>query len=189
VARLQPEKGVEVFLDAVASLSSRFPRVHFCIVGDGPLRGDLTGRVRELSVVDRVRFLGRRADARALLPSFTLLAVPSLSEGEPLIVLEAMGAGVPVVATQVGGIPRQIRHERDGLLVPPGDPMALGDAILRLLRDPAEAGQLAHTARQRVRTEFPFEMMLEEIERCYDRALTPGGKPALVSSRLAGVRG
>jgi glycosyltransferase involved in cell wall biosynthesis len=145
--------------------------------------------VRELGLEDRVHFLGCRVDARALLPALDVLAVPSISEGEPLVVLEAMEAGVPIVATRVGGIPRQVRHERDGLLVPPGDPVALSNSILRLLQHPADAEQLARTAQERVRATFSYEAMLNKIERCYDGILTSREASELVPVGLPSLHG
>jgi glycosyltransferase involved in cell wall biosynthesis len=189
VARLQSEKGVGTFLDAVVLIRSRCPHARYCVVGDGPLRGALAGRVRELGLEDRVHFLGCRVDARALLPALDVLAVPSISEGEPLVVLEAMEAGVPIVATRVGGIPRQVRHERDGLLVPPGDPVALSNSILRLLQHPADAEQLARTAQERVRATFSYEAMLNKIERCYDGILTSREASELVPVGLPSLHG
>src|SRR5450759_2215815 len=89
-----------------------------------------SARARALGISAQMHFLGFRLDAPSLIGALDLLVVPSLSEGTPLVILEAMTAGVPVVATAVGGIPAQIRHEREGLLVPSGDPEALAQAIL-----------------------------------------------------------
>ena len=105
-----------------------------------------------------------------------MLVVPSFTEGAPLVVLEAMAAGVPVVASAVGGIPDQVRHGREGLLVPPGDPAALGDALLGLLRDPPRARRLGEAGRRRAASRFGHEAMVRQIEAVYDDAL---GQPAV----------
>jgi L-malate glycosyltransferase len=122
-----------------------------------------------------VRFVGYRSNARALVELLDVLVVPSLSEGAPLVVLEAMAAGIPVVASAVGGIPDQIRHEREGLLVPPGNSTALGDALLGLLRNPAPARRLGEAGRQRWVSEFSYATMVRRVEAVYRTAL---GKPA-----------
>ena len=119
----------------------------------------------------RVHFLGFRPDARALIELLDVLVVSSLSDGTPLVVLEAMAAAVPVVGSAVGGIPDQIRHEREGLLVPPGDLVALGDALLRLLRSPTYARRLGEAGRQRAAADFGYGTMLRQIEAVYRNAL------------------
>ncbi len=171
VARLQPEKGLFVFLDAVARVAPQLPQTRFILVGDGPMRDALRARVRHLGVDSRIRFLVSSGDARALLPSFDLLVVPSLTEGSPLITLEAMAAGVPILATCVGGIPDQIHHEREGLLVPPSDPEALADGMCRILADRTLAKRLAVAGRCRVESEFRHEDMVRRIEVVYRAVL------------------
>jgi len=171
VARLQPEKGVANFLKAAARVSENFPRTRFLVVGDGPLRGELLDLAEHLGVSERVRFLGYRSDSRALMELMDLLVVPSLTEGSPLIVLEAMAAGVPVVASAVGGIPDQVRHGREGMLVPPDDPDALVEALGALLRDPAYARRLGEAGRRRTENEFSHETMVRRIEGVYRATL------------------
>ncbi len=124
---------------------------------------------------ERVCFLGFRSDAREITSLLDVLVVPSLTEGAPLVVLEAMAAGVPVAASSVGGIPDQIRHEREGLLVAPGDAEALGEAILGLLRDPAYARSLGEAGRRRAGSEFGYGTMVQRIEDVYREVL---GRPA-----------
>jgi glycosyltransferase involved in cell wall biosynthesis len=189
VARLQPEKGVANFLKAAARVSEISPRARFLVVGDGPLREELLNLVEHLGISERVRFLGYRTDSRALMGLMDLLVVPSLTEGSPLIVLEAMAAGVPVVASAVGGIPDQVRHGREGILVPPDDPDALGDALGALLRDPAYARRLGEAGRRRTENEFSHETLVRRIEAVYrtaiDGAAAPGGarEPEIRSAR------
>ena len=171
VARLQPEKGVASFLKAASHVARELPEARFVVVGDGPLREDLLGLAEDLGVRDQVHFLGFRPDAQALLELMDVVAVPSVSEGTPLIVLEAMSAGVPVVASRVGGIPGQIRPGREGLLVPPGDAKALGNALLSLLRDPERAWRMGEAGRLRAETEFSHETMVRKVEGLYREAL------------------
>jgi glycosyltransferase involved in cell wall biosynthesis len=171
VARLQPEKGVANFLQAATRVSRIFPEAGFLVVGDGPLREELLSLVERLGISKRVRFLGYRTDSRALMGLMDVLVVPSLTEGSPLIVLEAMAAGIPVVASAVGGIPDQLRHGEEGILVPPDDPDALGEALGALLRDPAYARRLGETGRLRTENEFSHETLVRRIEVVYRAAL------------------
>jgi glycosyltransferase involved in cell wall biosynthesis len=179
VARLQPEKGVANFLKAAARVSEISPRARFLVVGDGPLREELLNLVEHLGISERVRFLGYRTDSRALMGLMDLLVVPSLTEGSPLIVLEAMAAGVPVVASAVGGIPDQVRHGREGILVPPDDPDALGDALGALLRDPAYARRLGEAGRRRTENEFSHETLVRRIEAVYRAAIDGAAAPGV----------
>jgi glycosyltransferase involved in cell wall biosynthesis len=178
VARLQPEKGVEYFLRAAARVAAKFPEAHFVVAGDGPLRQELVALSEDLGLRERVHFLGFRSDASKLMESLDGLVVPSLTEGSPLVTLEAMAAGVPVVASAVGGIPDQIRHDREGLLVPPGDAAAISDALLTLLRDPARASRLGEAARRRAASRFSHDTMVRRIEDVYRDVL---GRPAAQS--------
>jgi len=177
VARLEPEKGVDVLLRAAARIVERMPECAFMVVGDGPLRATLEAEAASLGLGSHVHFLGFRPDARALLPLLEVLVVPSLSEGAPLVVLEAMAAGVPVVASAVGGIPDQIRHDQEGLLVPPGDDTALAAAVLSLLEDPALARRYGEAGRSKVEQECQFEEMVDRIEGIYQR-VSPHHRPA-----------
>ena len=173
LARLQPEKGVATFLKAGAHVAKVVPQACFIVVGDGPLRTELEVLVRRLCIEQNVRFLGFRSDPRALIELLDVLVVPSLTEGAPLVVLEAMAAGVPIVASAVGGIPDQIRHEREGLLVPPGDPEALGDAVLKLLRDPRLARRMGASGCRKSASVFSHATMVARTEEVYRAALGP----------------
>ena len=181
VARLQPEKGVATFLKAAAHVSKISPEVRFLVVGDGPLREELLDLVGRVGLRERVRFLGYRADARALTGLLDVLVVPSLTEGSPLIVLEAMAARVPVVASAVGGIPDQVRHGEEGVLVPPDDPDALAGALGALLGDPDHAHRLGEAGRRRTENEFSHEALVRRIEAVYRAAL--GGENAQDAAR------
>jgi glycosyltransferase involved in cell wall biosynthesis len=171
VSRLHPEKGVDIFLDAVSRIIPRHPDLRCIVIGDGPLANRLERKARDLRLDGHVRFLGCRPDARRLIPSFDVLVVPSRSEGSPLVVLEAMAAGVAVVATRVGGVPDQIRHGVDGLLVPPENTEALGDAIDILLTHQVSRQRLAREGRRHVACCFPYAAVLENVERVYYVAL------------------
>ncbi len=171
IARLEWEKGIDVFLQALTVLRARGMPVQALIAGDGSLRRDLRKQASRLCLEDTVLFLGELKDAESVLHSSRCLVVPSRSEGSPLVVLEAMTAGIPLVATTVGGIPDQVRHGRDGLLVPPEDPEALAEAIRTLLEDPILACRLADSARRRVSLRFSHRAMIHQLESVYARAL------------------
>jgi glycosyltransferase involved in cell wall biosynthesis len=170
VARLAPEKGIDVFLRAAAMVAADVPDARFVVVGDGTLAQELPRLARHLGIGDRVDFLGHRTDARAVMAGLDVVAVSSLTEGSPLVALEAMAAGVPVVASACGGLPDQIRHGIDGLLVPPGDPVALAGPMVRLIRDPDLARRLAAHAHRRVLTDFSYPTMLARVWACYEAA-------------------
>jgi glycosyltransferase involved in cell wall biosynthesis len=153
VARLAPQKDHATLLEAARLLGD----VRFVIVGDGELRTELERRADGLPV----ELTGARDDVPELLASFDVFAFPSLFEGLCLAVIEAQAAGVPVVATPVGGIRETVVDGETGLLVPPRDPAALAAAIRRLLDDPDLARRLADEARRRVRERFSEQRMVE----------------------------
>ncbi|MCW2577921.1 MAG: glycosyl transferase group 1 [Modestobacter sp.] len=148
VGRLVPEKGVDVFLRAVALVSAAVPAARFVVVGDGPLRAALEDRAVSLGLTGVVTFTGFRPDAPQLIAGLDVLVVPSRSDGSPLVVCEAMAAGIPVVASRVGGLPDLVAHGDSGLLVRPEDPADLARSLVRLLRDPAAAQALGRRGRQ-----------------------------------------
>jgi glycosyltransferase involved in cell wall biosynthesis len=158
-------------LKAVARVAKVVPRARFIVAGDGPLRAELEALVGRLGLEQNVYFLGFRSDPRALIGLLDVLVVPSHTEGAPLVVLEAMAAGVPVVASAVGGIPDQVRHGEDGLLVPPGDPAALGDAVLELLGDPGLARRMGAAGSRKAATDFSHATMVERAVKVYRTAL------------------
>jgi glycosyltransferase involved in cell wall biosynthesis len=170
VARLHPEKGIECLLDAVPQIAAGVPDVRFVLVGEGPLRDELEAQARRLGVVDRVDFMGGREDARRLISGFDVLALPSLSEGTPLTIVEAMLAGVPVVASAVGGIPEQIEDRQTGLLVRPADVDALAGAVTQALTDATLRTRVTRAARARAEAEFSHHDMIERIAAVYARA-------------------
>jgi glycosyltransferase involved in cell wall biosynthesis len=168
VARLELEKGVDLFLEAAAEVAKAAPACRFLVVGDGPLRGLLEAQARRLGLEDRVCFLGWRLDARSIIGCLDVLAATSRSEGMPLALLEAMSAGVPVVAMATGGIPDQIEHGCEGLLAPIGDYHALAEACIALLRDPARAGRMGEAGRLRAASQFGHARMVAAVEVLYD---------------------
>ena len=166
VARLAQQKGHATLLEAAPLVLERHPDVRFAIAGDGELRGERERLSEPLG--DRVVFLGARDDVPDLLASFDVFALPSLFEGLCLAVVEAQAAGVPVVATPVGGIVENVVDGETGLLVAPRDARALADAIVRLLDDPELARALAERARPHVLERYAQERMVARTLALYD---------------------
>jgi len=177
VARLQPEKDVPTFLRCAARLASRLPGVTFRIAGDGPLRRELEGLARELGIGARVRFLGVVKEMETFYEEIDVLASSSLSEGTPLAIAEAMGAGIPVVATAVGGIPDQIEDGREGLLVEPGDAHALAARIEWLVKSQFDTRRIAQAAYRRAAREFSLEAMASKTDAVYQEVVAGPERP------------
>jgi len=166
-ARLHEQKGHTFLLAAAVEV----PDATFVLAGDGPLRAQLEAQARELGVAQRCLFLGHRSDVPALLAAADLFVLPSLYEGLPVSVLEAMAARRPIVATAIGGTDEAVTHDSGGLLVPPRDAAALASAIRRVREDPALAGRLAAAARERVEREFSSEVMARSVMRIYGEVM------------------
>ncbi len=160
-------KGHRFLLQACADVKRKIPEVKFLLIGDGPLREELEDLAGELDLEKDVLFLGSRRDIPQLLAMVDLAVLPSLEEGFPNVVLEAMAAGKPVVATRVGGIPEAVVHGETGFLIPPGDSRALVDAIVELLSDPDRAVKMGAAGRKRVVREFPLDRMVHQMEQIY----------------------
>jgi glycosyltransferase involved in cell wall biosynthesis len=181
VARLSPVKGIDDFVRAASVVATRVPEARFVLFGNRMSRGQYRREPEylyaekmhrlacELGIGSRVFFAGCRTDVTELLPELAVSVLPSHTEGLPNAVLESMAAGVPVVATNVGGVPELITHESTGLLVPPRDPGALASAISRILSDRALAASLAAEAARTVKERFSLGRMVRETEDLYTR--------------------
>ena len=167
VGRLVWQKGFADLLTAFAEMGSIFPGVQLVFVGDGPLRAELEQKAISLGVKDSVHFLGFRNDTERVLQGFDVLAVPSLKEGFPMIVLEGMATALPIVATAIDGINEQLDHEHDGLLVPAKDPAAMAGTLERLLSDRDFAESLGQHARAKVVKHFSVDMVVNQTEQFY----------------------
>jgi glycosyltransferase involved in cell wall biosynthesis len=184
VGRLNRWKGYEVFVDAAARLARRYPTARFVIAGDPPLgeewrSDDLTARIAAAGLGDRVERLGRVADGAAVFDAADIAVVPSTwPDPLPTVVLEAMRAGCAVVASDHGGAPEMIERDRSGLLVPPGDPAALADAIASLLDDAALRQTLGAAAARRVASTFTVARSVAGLEAAYGAVLERRGSDA-----------
>jgi glycosyltransferase involved in cell wall biosynthesis len=163
VGRVDYQKAPEQWIDAFASVDD----VWGVWIGDGPMRDDLLDRVRRRGLTDRFRLLGHRDDVPELLPAFDVFALASRYEGLPCALVEAMGAGVAVVATAVNAVPDLVVPGETGLLVPPDRPRLLGRAMRYLLDEPGEARRMAVTARQRLGDRYSPEALGAVLDRTY----------------------
>jgi glycosyltransferase involved in cell wall biosynthesis len=163
VARLDQQKGLPTLLTAAAQV----PEAAFVIVGEGPERHALEVQSQELGINNRVVFAGFRQDIAAWLGHCSLFVLPSLYEGVPLALLEAMAAGKPVIASAIPGNDEAVTHAKTGWLVPAGDAGALADAINHLLADPNLAQQLASAGQARALNEFSSQAMIRQVMQIY----------------------
>jgi glycosyltransferase involved in cell wall biosynthesis len=166
-AQLRAHKGHEYLLEA----AQQIPTARFLFVGDGPERDRLENLARSLGVHDRVEFLGFRSDVGELVQRCDVFVLPSLDEGLPLAVLEAMTAGKPVVVTRAGGTSEAVVDGVTGIVVEPRDPAALADAVRAVLADPELAARIGAAGRARVRTRFSAEGMGDAVAGVYEELL------------------
>jgi glycosyltransferase involved in cell wall biosynthesis len=185
VANLRPEKGHDVLIDAAVDVLRHFPDAGFELVGGGPERETLVARAEARRVRGAFTFLGHREDVAARLAAADIFVLPSRSEAFPNAVLEAMTAGLPIVASGVGGICELIDDNRTGLLVPAGDPRALADRLRLLMTDPALATRLGDAARADARARYSFDRMVAAFDALYLTELTRRGVIAARQPRLA----
>jgi glycosyltransferase involved in cell wall biosynthesis len=180
VGNLYPVKGHQHLIDALALLAVRHPNLHLAISGRGELADPLATRARSHGLADRVHLLGLRSDVPAVLAAADVFVLPSLSEGLPLALLEAMFAGRPIVATDVGEVSVALAQGDAGVLVEAGNPDALAAALDRLLSDPARASDLGERAAGRARAEYDVSHMVRRYVSSYEELL---GRRANVLAR------
>ena len=168
VANLRAEKDHETLIAAAAALAPRYPGLRVQVVGDGYRRAALEALAQARGVADVVEFLGHREDVPALLAAADAYVLPSRSEAFPNGAIEAMAAGLPVIATAVGGLLDLIEDGRTGLLVPASDPEALTVAIKAVIDNPSLGHRLGAAARQAVETRYAFDRMVNAFQTLYD---------------------
>jgi len=171
VGRLHEQKGQVYLLRAMPTILRKYPKTVLLVVGDGPLRGKLKSLCFKLQINESVKFLGFRKDIKELMALMEVFILPSLWEGMPNVLLEAMALGKPVVATRVGGAEELIENGRTGLLVPPFAGEDLAEAIVTILAREDKGRELGETAKRELVRRFPPEAMVEETEKLYRRLL------------------
>ncbi len=167
VAILRKKKGHYILIEAARIILKDIPDIIFIFIGDGPQRKNLLRLIDKYGLNNRVRLLGLRNDVHALLREMDVFVLPSFEEALGTSVLEAMAASIPVVATNVGGIPEAVIDGVTGILVSPGDADALADAIKRLIQDKSMARRMGEQGRQRVEEHFSVEKMVEGMYDLY----------------------
>lgn len=187
VANLRPEKGHDVLMDAAVDVLRRFPDAHFELVGGGSELETLLARAESRRMLHAFTFLGHRDDVPERLAAADIFVLPSRSEAFPNSVLEAMAAGLPIVASGVGGMLELIDHRRTGLLVPAGNARALADAICELMDNPERAAHLATAARDEAQARYSFSRMVAAFESVYltelvRRGIVSSAQPQLAAS-------
>ena len=184
VGRITPWKGQDDFLRMAAQVAKHRPEARFCIVGDcvsspaerhtdEAFRDKLHALADELGIADRVRFTGYRDDVPSVMNGLDVFVLPSHDEPFGIVVLEAMATARPIAATNAGGVPDIVRHEREALLVPVGDAEAMATAVLRLLTEPQLADSLGRAAEERVTDEFPLWRHAARVREIYE-SMAPG---------------
>ena len=180
VARLRSEKGQATLLRAAARLRDQWPDLVVLLVGDGPEEAGLRALAAELGIADRVCFAGHQSNRPNPHQLFDVSVLASDHEGFPNTLVEAMAAGRPTVASDVGGVSDAVRHDETGLLVPPGDVAALAEALARLLADPRRAAKLGARGRAVARDQFTTEHVMARLLDVY---ASLGGRPERLTER------
>jgi glycosyltransferase involved in cell wall biosynthesis len=164
-------KGHPWLIEAVREIAREFPESRFVLVGDGERRAEFEAQVARLGLSERFLFMGHRDDVPRILSCCDIAVLPSRAEGLPNAVLEYLAAGLPTIATRVGGNPEIVEHEKTGLLVNPENSSELAEGILRLLRDPGMAAEFGRNGREFVASRFSFQHMIESTDRLYTELL------------------
>lgn len=167
IGRLKPQKDHATFLESAREIFIQYPTARFLVVGDGPLYSELETMARELSLFPSLIFTGVRTDIPAVLSALDVLVLSSRWEGLPNVVLEAMAVARPVVATSVDGVEGVVTSGKTGLLVPPGDSLALAQACIELINDPDLRHRLGRAGYRHVAENYSFDTMVDRYEACY----------------------
>ena len=186
IGRLKPQKDLPTFLRAAAEILRERPDARFLAVGDGPLRAELEEQARSLGLFPALVFTGMRKDVAAILAAIDILALSSLWEGLPVILLEGMAAARPVVSTAVDGITGVVLPNETAFLTPVSAPSELAQACLRLIRDPQLARRMGEAGRRRVLERYSLDVMIDRISALYQELLRAKGVP--VSSQIQPAR-
>lgn len=168
VGTLNQQKGMQYLIRAIPQIIKEFPGVQLEIIGDGPYKRILQNEVRKLKLKSFVKFIGFVPDVSQYLTRFDLYVQPSISESFGLAIVQAMSVGLPVVATNAGGIPEVVTEGKSGFLVESADPKALADRILELLRHPSLAKKMGEMGKREAKMKFNIKDMINDLEMTYE---------------------
>ena len=171
VARYTDQKGHTYLIDAAPGIVEKFPNAHFVFVGDGPNREDMEAQIKKLGLERNFHLLGFRKDVVDLLNLFDVFVLPSLYEGLPNVVLEAMACARPIIATGVDGTAEAVEDGECGYIVPPKNPQALTERINHLIASPDLMRRMGDASRKRVETHFSLEKQIRQFEELYDELI------------------
>lgn len=171
LTQLRPGKGLETLIQALPDILDRYPQLQVAIGGDGPDRDRLLAAARAAGVARAIHFLGPTTDPASILRGADVFVHPSWAEAFPYVILEAMSAGLPVVASDVGGIAEAVADGESGMLVPSGNDRALRDALLHMLGDSAVRSRMGAAAKRRVASRFTRTAMIDRLVAVYDETL------------------
>lgn len=180
--RLEPQKGHSILLQALPRVREEFPKVRAIFAGEGSLRQELQQQVTGLGLEECVQFVGFQSNMEDWFSMADITVLPSFYEGLPLVAIESLAAGTPLVASAVDGTPEIVVHERNGLTVSPGDPGALEQAICRLLADPERRKQYGEEGRRWVLENFSQEEQIRKTQELYFSALSEQASIPLVQA-------
>lgn len=169
IGRLEYQKGIDVLLSAIPIVREKVPHAHYLIVGNGPDKSSLERRAADLGIADRVHFLGRREDIPALLAASQLFILPSRWEGMPNVILEALAAGKPIVATHVEGVPELVAQNVNGWLVPPEEPQSLGESLTVALSDLQVLQRRGDESYLIYEKHFTIDLLVENHVRLFEK--------------------
>lgn len=186
VGRLAAAKGVPVLIAAMARIRAAHPQAHLTLIGDGPDRARLEEQVRDLNLAGAVRFTGyqNQDEVAAALAQAAIFVLPSFAEGVPVVLMEAMAARRPVVATRIAGIPELVEDGVSGRIVPPGDAVALADAVCAILSDPDRAETMGQAGRRIVEAEFDIAREAAKLVPMFQASVPSAG----TQNPQAGIR-
>ncbi|MGA8668295.1 MAG: glycosyltransferase [Terracidiphilus sp.] len=183
VARLEAVKAPDVLLRAFTSIAHKHPNAKLWFVGSGSLRHSLQMNVNASGFQDRVKFFGARGDVYSLLAASDVFTLPSHYEGNPLCVMEAMAAGRPVIASNVGGIPELVQEGIHGKLIVPGDPNTLADAMNMFVVDPLLREKIGAASHARAAASFDAKQMVKAYEDLYEQLVADAVEPQEIAMK------
>jgi glycosyltransferase involved in cell wall biosynthesis len=171
IGRLSKEKGVHYLLKAGSEIIAKYPDVKILIIGEGPERQNLETLAKQLHISKNVIFCGFQENVTEFYPLIDIVVLPSVTEGLPIVLLEALAYSKPIVATRVGGIPEVITNDKTGILVEPQNPSQLAEGIIRVLENSEDANRMASEGRKLVEEHFNSKDLSKKIEKIYQEVL------------------